>query len=147
MYRHVRVFPRPLTFFSRIARSAMWPMSVGPRGRTPIQYHQPPQPYIGARSAQGPLRAPATTTHEESQVSKIRISKRHRPAGRPAEPLSADPRDRDIMRAKQIAIRSRPPGAAPRARDAEPGQELADAEDQHAWYLQLRTSPASRRAG
>ena len=60
----------------------------------------------------------------------MRISKRHRAASWPLEPQSADPRDRDIMRAKQLAIRSRPPGAAPRARDAEPGQDFAGAEDQ-----------------
>jgi len=53
-------------------------------------------------------------------VNKIRISKRHRPAGRPLEPQSADPRDRDIMRAKQFVGRSRPPGAVRRTDDAEP---------------------------
>ena len=45
-------------------------------------------------------------------MKKVRISKRHRPVIWRLEPLSADPRDHDIMRAKQFAGRSRPPGAA-----------------------------------
>jgi len=44
-------------------------------------------------------------------MNKIRISKRHRPASWRPEPLPADPRDRDIVRAKQLVGRSRP--AAP----------------------------------
>lgn len=132
MYRHVPVFPpaahvhfpdREIGYMADVRRAA----AVARR----YQYHQP-QPGIGARSAQGPLRAPATTTQGESHVNKIRISKRHRPASGPLEPLPADPRDRDIVRAKQLAVRSRPPGATPRARDAEPGQGFACAEDRHA---------------
>jgi hypothetical protein len=65
-------------------------------------------------------------------VKKIRISKRHHPASSRLEPLPTDPRDRDIMRAKQLAGRSRPPGAAPRARGAEPERGGPDAEDRHA---------------
>jgi len=45
---------------------------------------------------------------------KIRISRhRHRASRRP-EPLPLDLRDPDIMRAKQLAGRSRPSGAAKR---------------------------------
>lgn len=80
-------------------------------------------------------------------MKKIRISKRHRPAGWWLEPLSADPRDRDIVRAKQLAGRSRLPGAARRARGAGPDRGIACAEDRHAQRLQSRSSPAARRAG
>jgi hypothetical protein len=48
----------------------------------------------------------------------IRISKRHRPAS--PEPLPLDLRDRDIMRAKHLASRSRPSGTTRRARIARP---------------------------
>jgi hypothetical protein len=65
-------------------------------------------------------------------MNKIRISKRHRPASRRLEPLQADPRDRDIVRAKQLAGRSRPPGGAPHARDAQPDRGVAYIEDRHA---------------
>jgi hypothetical protein len=65
-------------------------------------------------------------------MKKLRISKRHRPASWPLEPLPPDPRDRDIMRAKQLAGRSRPPGAAPRARGAGPDRGAPYAEDGHA---------------
>ena len=65
-------------------------------------------------------------------MKKIRISKRHRPVGWWLEPLSADPRDRDIVRAKQLAGRSRLPGAARRARGAGPDRGIACAEDRHA---------------
>ena len=109
MYRHVPVFPPTAHVLSRIARSLCGQCPLGRAVARRYQDHQPSQPDIGARSAQGPLRAPASATHEESQVNTIRISKRHRPAGWPPEPLSADPRDRDIMRAKQLAIRSLPP--------------------------------------
>jgi hypothetical protein len=63
---------------------------------------------------------------------KIRISKRYRPVSWRLEPLSADPRDRDIVRAKQLVGRSRPPGAVPRARDAEPDRGSPCAEHRHA---------------
>ena len=43
-------------------------------------------------------------------MNKIRISKRHRPVSWRSEPLPTDPCDRDIVRAKQLAGRSRPPG-------------------------------------
>jgi hypothetical protein len=76
---------------------------------------------VGNHHAEGSLR-----------VNKIHISKRHRPAIWRLEPLSADPRDRDIMRAKQFAGRSRPPGAAPRARNAKPDRGIECAEDRHA---------------
>lgn len=65
-------------------------------------------------------------------MKKIRISKRHRPAGWWLEPLSADPRDRDIVRAKQFAGRSRLPGAARRARGADLTGASRDTEDRHA---------------
>lgn len=65
-------------------------------------------------------------------MKKIRISKRHRPASWRLEPLPADPRDRDIIRAKQLTGHSRPPGAAPRTRDTGPDQGGPDTEDRHA---------------
>jgi len=65
-------------------------------------------------------------------MNKIRISKRHRPASWRPEPLPADPRDRDIVRAKQLAGRSRPPGGAPHARDAEPDPGAPYTGDPHA---------------
>jgi hypothetical protein len=65
-------------------------------------------------------------------VKQVRISKHHRPASRPFEPLSADPRDYDIVRAKQLARRSHPPGAVPRAHGAEPDRGDPRAEDRHA---------------
>ena len=65
-------------------------------------------------------------------MNKIRISKRHRPASWRLEPLPADPRDRDIVRAKQLADRSRLPGAVPRARGAGPDRGVACAEDRRA---------------
>jgi len=40
-------------------------------------------------------------------MTTIRISKRYRPASRRLEPLPLDPRDREIMRAKQLATRPR----------------------------------------
>jgi hypothetical protein len=47
-------------------------------------------------------------------MRKIRISKRHNPAQRRLEPLPLDPRDRDIVRAKQsrpgTVSRQRPRG-------------------------------------
>ena len=80
------------------------------------------------------LPAAAGNHHAEGslRVKKVRISKRHRPASWWLEPLSADPRDRDIMRAKQFAGRSRPPAAAPRVRNAEPDRGVPCAEDRHA---------------
>jgi hypothetical protein len=36
-------------------------------------------------------------------MKQVRISKRRRPADQPAELLPLDPRDRDIVRAKQLA--------------------------------------------
>jgi hypothetical protein len=64
-------------------------------------------------------------------VKRIQISKRHLPASRPLEPQGADPRDRDIVRAKQLAGRSRRPGAALCARDAVPGRGDPYGEDRH----------------
>jgi hypothetical protein len=65
-------------------------------------------------------------------MNKIRISKRHRPASRRLEPLPADTRDHDIVRAKQLANRSRPSGGAPHARNAEPDRGAPYAKDGHA---------------
>jgi hypothetical protein len=48
-------------------------------------------------------------------MRKIRISKRDHPAKWWLEPLPLDPRDRDIMRAKQLT-RPLPPGQHRRAR-------------------------------
>lgn len=45
-------------------------------------------------------------------MKQIRISKRHRPGSWRLEPQPADLRDHDIVRAKQLARRSRPPGDA-----------------------------------
>jgi hypothetical protein len=50
-------------------------------------------------------------------MRKIRISKRYRPANRRLEPLPLDPRDREIMRAKQLAARSRRDRGSPGPED------------------------------
>lgn len=132
MYRHVPVFP-PATHVHFPDREIGYVADVRPGrcGRTPIPVspaaaeHRRPKRTGAALGAGNHLA-------RESHVNKISISKRHRPASGPLEPLPADPRDRDIVRAKQLAVRSRPPGATPRARDAEPGQGFACAEDRHA---------------
>ena len=49
-------------------------------------------------------------------MDKIRISKRHRPVSWRSEPLPTDPCDRDIVRAKQLAGRSRRRPPRPRRR-------------------------------
>jgi hypothetical protein len=63
-------------------------------------------------------------------MNKIRISNRHHPASWRLEPLPADPRDRDILRAKQLADRSRL-GSAAHARHAEPDRGAPYTEDRH----------------
>lgn len=40
-------------------------------------------------------------------MKQLRITKRHRPGGWRLEPLPLDPRDPDIVRAKELARRSR----------------------------------------
>ena len=45
-------------------------------------------------------------------MKQLRITKRHRPDGWRLDPLPLDPRDPDIVRAKELARRSRT--AAPR---------------------------------
>jgi len=65
-------------------------------------------------------------------MNQIRISKRHRPASWRPEPLPADPCDREIVRAKQLAGRSRPPCGAPDAHDAEHDRGAPYTEDPHA---------------
>lgn len=45
-------------------------------------------------------------------MKQLRITKRHRPDGWRLEPLPLDPRDPDIVRAKELARRSR--AVAPR---------------------------------
>lgn len=64
-------------------------------------------------------------------MRQIRVNKRRRPAGRWPEPLSLDLRDSDILRAKQLASRSRRPGAAGRARSVQPGRGVSCARDRH----------------
>jgi hypothetical protein len=53
-------------------------------------------------------------------MRQIRITKRHRPADWRLEPLPLDPRDADIVRAKELDRRSRAvpvrPGRSQRAR-------------------------------
>ncbi len=48
-------------------------------------------------------------------MKQLRITKRHRPGGWRLEPLPLDPRDPDIVRAKELARRSR-------AVDSRPGR-------------------------
>ena len=48
-------------------------------------------------------------------MRQVRTSKRRRPAGEPAEPLPLDPRDPDIVRAKQLT-RSQSPNPRRSAR-------------------------------
>ena len=50
-------------------------------------------------------------------MKQLRITKRHRPVDWRLEPLPLDPRDPDIVRAKELARRSRT--AAPRPRRAQ----------------------------
>ena len=57
---------------------------------------------------------------EGAAMKQLRITKRHRPDGWRLEPLPLDPRDPDIVRAKEIARRSRTVASRPgRARQAE----------------------------
>jgi hypothetical protein len=54
-------------------------------------------------------------------MTQIRITKRRRPDDMRLEPLPLDPRDPDIVRAKELARRARtgtPPPAAPDAQTA-----------------------------
>jgi hypothetical protein len=52
-------------------------------------------------------------------MKQLRITRRHRPDGWRLDPLPADPRDPDIVRAKELARRSRPVASRPgRARQA-----------------------------
>jgi hypothetical protein len=52
-------------------------------------------------------------------MKQLRITKRHRPDGWRLEPLPLDPRDPDIVRAKELARRSRAVASRPsRARQA-----------------------------
>ena len=51
-------------------------------------------------------------------MRQIRISKRRHPASRSAEPLPLDPRDPDIVRAKQLARSSHPSRHLPTQQDA-----------------------------
>jgi hypothetical protein len=46
-------------------------------------------------------------------MKQIRITKRHRPAGWRLEPLPLDPRDPDIVRAKELDRRSRAVASRP----------------------------------
>ena len=56
---------------------------------------------------------------EGAAMKQLRITKRHRQADWRLEPLPLDPRDPDIVRAKELARRSRTVAARPgRARQA-----------------------------
>lgn len=46
-------------------------------------------------------------------MKQLRITKRHRPGGWRLEPLPLDPRDPDIVRAKELARRSRAAASRP----------------------------------
>ncbi len=65
-------------------------------------------------------------------MKQIRVNKHRRPASRWREPLPSDPCDSDIVRAKQLAGRSRLPGAARRARSARPDRGGGYTGDRHA---------------
>lgn len=65
-------------------------------------------------------------------MRKIRVSGRHRPTSSRLELLPLEIRDRDIVRAKQRADRSRSPGAVPRTRSAGPDRHGPGAEDRDA---------------
>jgi hypothetical protein len=65
-------------------------------------------------------------------MRQIRISKHRRPAGRWPEPQPLDLCDSDIVRAKQLAGRSRLPSAARRSRSAPPDRGGRCAGDRHA---------------
>lgn len=62
-------------------------------------------------------------------MRQTRINKRRRPASRWPEPLSLDLRDSDIVRAKQLASRSRRP--ARRARSALSDRGVSCSGDRH----------------
>jgi hypothetical protein len=98
----------------RAARSAAvgWPMvsALPAAGRPHVDNvtascgeHPPPSRETQVRaSRQG-------TRQKGPPMRQIRISKRQRPARWRPEPLPPDPRDPDIVRAKQLARRARPP--------------------------------------
>jgi hypothetical protein len=46
-------------------------------------------------------------------MKQLRITRRHRPGGWRLDPLPLDPRDPDIVRAKELARRSRAVAARP----------------------------------
>jgi hypothetical protein len=50
---------------------------------------------------------------EGAAMKQLRITKRHRQADWRLEPLPLDPRDPDIVRAKELARRSRSVGSRP----------------------------------
>ena len=59
------------------------------------------------------------TTCEGAAMRQLRITKRHRPDDWRLEPLPLDPRDPDIVKAKELARRSRAVASRPgRARQA-----------------------------
>jgi len=64
-------------------------------------------------------------------MKQIRINKHRRPASRWPEPPPLDLFDRDIRRAKQLASRSRLPGATRSARTARPDRDGSCARDRH----------------
>jgi hypothetical protein len=64
------------------------------------------------RAAAHKVRARPGTACEGAAMKQLRITKRHRPDDWRLEPLPLDPRDPDIVRAKELARRSR--AVAPR---------------------------------
>jgi hypothetical protein len=49
----------------------------------------------------------ARAARQAAKVKQIQVSKRQRPSGWRLDPLPADPRDPDIVRAKELDRRSR----------------------------------------
>jgi Mg-chelatase subunit ChlI len=83
--------------------------------------HGGPAAILGTqrRAAAHQVRAGAGTVCEGDAMKQLRITKRHRPADWRLEPLPLDPRDPDIVRAKELARRSRTVVSRPsRARQA-----------------------------
>ena len=65
------------------------------------------------RAAAHQVRARPGTSAEGAAMKQLRITKRHRPDDWRLEPLPLDPRDPDIVRAKELARRSRAVASRP----------------------------------
>ena len=90
----------------RDALSANRPMTPGGPAAT-LSTLLPGRRSPGARGRPG-------TACEGAAMKQLRITKRHRPDGWRLDPLPLDPRDPDIVRAKELARRAGAASARPR---------------------------------